>query len=672
MKMKILVHTSAALLLSAMLHAASAQAAPSNVSLTPPANARFLPGQRFDLRVEGKGAGPFSATLRIDGVAQSFSSGAQNTSTTDDISAAGYGGFNLRGYENRRPGVHTLEATFSDATGSVTVQSKFEIIDALGGREPVKNIIIFLGDGMGTAHRTAARLVRHGVTAGDPDGYLAMDSFPATGMITTHSLNSVITDSAPGMAGYVSGNHVQNGQEGVFPANVVNPFFAPRIEYLAEYLHRVQGKALGIVTTADVEDATPAANAVHTGNRNNGTGIVDQFLDESDSADSGRYGSGLRVLLGGGRRWFLPSGQFGSSRTAATDYPALPSDLVSGWHLPSASAGAADPARDLLADFKSAGFQYADSGSALNALTRGSVPSKLLGLFAYGNMNVALDKLAKRRNVLVPGASSFAVDDYHAPDQPMLDEMTAVALKVLSTSSSRRREPGFVLLVEGAHIDKQSHAMDAERAVGDTIEFDRAIAVAKSFASESDRRTLVIVLADHECSGFSIIGGLKPKLADAALLPPDGTVLDPNTQPARQAAVNTYDAVGFPHYQILPDGYPATFDIDGKLLFGFGANGDRFETWLTRPRPIIDSLLSADIKSEIADAGYPAQPVNRDTINGYFIRGQAVGKDQAVHTAADIPISAYSPRAAVAQQFVGVQRNVDVFFKLARAVFGGY
>jgi alkaline phosphatase len=204
------------------------------------------------------------------------------------------------------------------------------------------------------------------------------------------------------------------------------------------------------------------------------------------------------------------------------------------------------------------------------------------------------------------------------------------------------------------------------------LEFDRAIAVAQNFAAHVDRRTVVIVLADHECSGFSIIGGLKPKVADAALLPPDGTVLDPNTQPARQAAVNTYDAVGFPHYQIQPDGFPATFDIDGKLLFGFGANGDRFETWLTRPRPIIDSLLSADIKSELGTAGYAAQPYNRDQANGYFIRGQAVGKDQAVHTAADIPISAYSPRAAVAQQFVGVQRNVDVFFKLARAALGGY
>src|SRR5690348_1669001 len=94
-----------------------AQAAPTQVSILPANGARFLSGQRFDLRVEGKGTGPFSATLAIDGRKQPFSSGAQNTTSTDDISSAGFGGFNLRGYSNLRPGVHTVTATFSDATG---------------------------------------------------------------------------------------------------------------------------------------------------------------------------------------------------------------------------------------------------------------------------------------------------------------------------------------------------------------------------------------------------------------------------------------------------------------------------------------------------------------------------------------------------------------------------
>jgi len=397
---------------------------------------------------------------------------------------------------------------------------------------------------MGVAHRTAARLVKYGVTAGRPDGFLAMDQFPGTGLVTTHSLNSIVTDSAPGMSCYTTGNHSKNGQEGVYPANMIDPFFYPRVEYLSEYLHRLKGKSLGLVTTADIEDATPAANAVHTGDRNRGTGICDQYLDESDSGDTGRFGTGLKVLMGGGRRWFLPSGQFGSSRAISTDYGPLPADLVTAWGLPASGAGAKDPSRNLLNDFQNSGFTYADSATALSAV---GTPTRLLGLFGFGNMNVVLDKLAKRRNTMLPGSTSFAVDDYHAPDQPLLEEMTEVALRVLNQNPR-----GFVLMVEGAHIDKQSHLMDADRVIDETIEFDNAVAAARRFADRVGD-TLVIVLADHECSGFSLIGALTGGINHLKGLAPDNAVLDPNTQPERQKVVGVYDAAGFPRYALAPD-----------------------------------------------------------------------------------------------------------------------
>ncbi len=553
-----------AALLACLVNPHAAFAAPT-IRLTPPSGARFLEGQRFDLRVEGKGTGPFSATLAVDGIPLSFSSGAQNTTTTDGITSAGYGGFNLRGFSLPQGGHHTLHATFTDAT-----------------------VVILLGDGMGIAHRTGAGLVKFGVTNGQPNGYLAMDLMPGTGFVSTHSLNSIVTDSAPGMACYVTGNHSQNGQEGVYPANMTSPFFYPRVEYLSEYLHRLRGASLGIVSTADVEDATPAANAVHTGNRNAGQGIVDQYFDD-------RNQTGRKVLLGGGRRWFLPQDQFGSSRSTSNDYAALPADLQAAW---GAAAGANDPGRNLVADFQAAGFQYVDSATQLAAA--GAAP-KLLGLFGYGNMNVALDKVAKRRD---PGAHGV-VDDYHAPDQPMLDEMTKSALDVLAQD-----DHGFVLMVEGAHIDKQSHLMDADRVIGETIEFDNAVAVAAGFA-QRQRGTLVLVLADHECSGFSLIGALTGGVDHLKGLPPDNAVTDPAVQPERQKAVGVYDAAGFPRYEIASDGYPKTFDVDGKILVGFGANADRYEGWLSKPLPVIDSLLSSSIKTELAAAGYASQPYLR-------------------------------------------------------------
>ena len=524
-----------------------------------------------------------------------------------------------------------------------------------------RNIIILLGDGMGVSHRTAARIVKYGVTRGDPNGRLEMDAFPGLGLVSTHSLNSIVTDSAPGMACYATGNHAYNGQEGVYPGHTTSPFFQPRVEYMGEYLHRVRGTSLGIVTTADVEDATPAANAIHTGDRNLGTGICDQYLDEAPN-------SGLAVLMGGGRRWFLPSTEFGSSRSAASDYAGLPADLLAGWKLPAAAAGASDPARNLKKDFENAGFAYVEDASGLKAVSA-HPPARLLGLFGYGNMNVALDKVAKRRGTPIPGTTNdYVVDQYHAPDQPMLDEMTETALSVLS-----KNRKGFVLMVEGAHIDKQSHLMDADRAIGEVLEFDRAVGVARRFA-DSHEGTVVVVLADHECSGFSLIGALTNSdgkipggLANARSLASDAAVLDPKSTPARQKIAGTYDSASFPRYQIEADGYPATMDFDGKMLVGYGASGDRFETWLSKPLPVVDSLLPSSFKTELDGKGYVREPAQRvSDKDGFYLRGNVTG-GQAVHTAADIPISAYSSGSDVWREFVGIQTNTDVFFKLMRA-----
>ena len=672
MKLKVF---SSLLAMAAALAAVSASAAPGSVTLVPSEGARFLVHQRFDIRVEGQGTGPYSAKLWIDGHRATFTSGTQGTTTTDGISAPGWAGFNLRGSSLNHKGWHTLTAELTDATGTTTTTSRIQVIDPFDGgkgeRKLTKNIVIMLGDGMGVAHRTAARLVRYGVTAGNPNGRLEMEQFPGTGLVSTHSLNSIITDSAPGMACYTTGNHAFNGQEGVYPAHVTNPFFAPRVEYLAEYLHRTKGTSLGLVSSADLEDATPAANAVHTANRNNGTGIVDQYLDESDPSNSKAYGTGLRVLLGGGRRWFLPSTTLYSSRTAGTGYAGLPADLITGWNLPATPAGQGSPTRDLIAGFKGTGFAYASNNTELNARLGAQTPDKLLGLFGYGNMNVALDKIAKRRGVLPADASTFAVDDYMAPDQPMLDEMAEAAFKVLS-----RNHDGFVLMVEGAHIDKQSHLMDADRAIGETLEFDRAVGVARRWADKLGDTT-VLVLADHECSGFSLIGALSLSGGISALksLPSDSASLSPSVIPARQNAVGTYDLAGFPSYRILADGYPATMDIDNKVLVGFGANSDRYESWLSKPTPVIDSLLPSAFKGSggiLGQKGYATIPELRNIDkDGFFIRGQLNGEGQAVHTAADIPVSAYSTGNKAWLRFIGSQRNTDVFFQLMKAALSG-
>ena len=202
----------------------AAQAAPVISRLTPPSalftfgdssapyTSRFLSRQRFDLQV----------TVRPDAdqtiTAARFFVDGNEVSLPVTKSPATVPGlptntviFTVRAFNSRSPGVHQLrvEATQSDARVA-TARGNFEIVPVANtdkysdkssyGRRRAKNVIILLGDGMGIAHRTAARLMLHGAAQGKANGLLAMDTFPFTGLVMTHSLNSIVTDSAPAPA----------------------------------------------------------------------------------------------------------------------------------------------------------------------------------------------------------------------------------------------------------------------------------------------------------------------------------------------------------------------------------------------------------------------------------------------------------------------------------------
>ena len=663
-KFRLQLHPVVLAIAATSLWVAAAHAAPTVSRLTPPSElftsghaapviARFLPGQRFDLqatlRPEDAARTITSARFSIDGkpvggtVALRDCSTGCNSGIPKNAAIA-----TMRAVTVAKQGMHTFSVSGTQSDGqTVTATGNFEVVPLVMGGQKIKNIIIMLGDGMGAAQRTGARIVAGGYAQGKVITPLAMDTFPVTGMVKTASLNSVVTDSAPGMTAYVSGNKNNNNEEGVFPDDTVDAFDNPRIEYLSEYLHRTQGKALGLVTTSDVFDATPAGNAVHTSSRGAGTGIVDQYLDD-------RGLTGLSVLMGGGRKWFLPASTPGSERGNKTDYVFLNTDLhtseiVKRW---GAAPGKIDKDRDLLADFQSAGFRYAADKTALDAIDA-SKTDRLLGLFSYANMNVALDKIDGRRSKL-KGVGGRVVDDFGLPDQPMLDEMTVKALAVLE-----RQKNGFVLMVEGASIDKQAHNMDTERWLLDTIEFDRAIQVAQAFARRRGD-TLVIVTADHECSGAALIGGSVVTDAKLQELVREGGVAN-----VRDKVVGIYEKAGFPKYRVAADGYPETTDIDYRLLVGYGANSDRFEDWRTNDKPLQDAQQPF-VKTEPLSA-YPASPMARDTDGKYMVTGQVPGSS-AVHTATDIPLSAFGPGAWA---FTGVMDNTDVFFKLAQASLKG-
>ena len=240
----------------------------------------------------------------------------------------------------------------------------------------------------------------------------------------------------------------------------------------------------------------------------------------------------------------------------------------------------------------------------------------------------------------------------------MLDEMTNKALSVLDAQSPN----GFVLMVEGASIDKQAHNMDTERFILDTIEFDRAVETAKQYAA-THPDTLVVVTADHECGGVAVIGASRVNNASLVTRSTSGAGIGAGGP--RNGVVGTYDSAGFPKYTIAADGYPTSTDPDFKMLIGYAANADRNEDWLTNAKPLRDSQQPGNGVASLNT--YPSSPLNRDVAGGYSVTGQ-IEDTVAAHTANDIPLSAMGRGAS---SLTGTFDNTDVFFKVMQAVVGG-
>ncbi len=663
-----------ALILSSFLPLLSAPAAAATrLRIMPPSGATMAVGQRFDLRVEAEGDGtaPRGLSVTLDGrdittrnvLAPGLNGelGVGGTGTAPDASAratapagATSSNFLVRDQSFTTPGRHEVVVRTNDGA---TLTASYEVAAwqaPRAGTRPAKNIIMLVGDGMGIQHRTAARIVSRGQTYGKTNGPLAMDTLGVTGLVMTSSLNATVTDSAPGMSSYATGHKANNNHVGVYPDNTPDHFDNPRVEYIGEMLKRTRGRGfnVGLVTTASVIDATPAGNAVHTSFRDAYYDIAARMFDE-------RATNGVTVLMGGGSTYFSPASQGGTRKDS----------------------------RDLVAAYAADGYDVVRTRAEVTAKLAGPAPKALLGLFHPRHMSVAFDKVGAGRY-----SDELALDrNKDVRDQPMLEEMTSLALASLSASSPR----GFYLMVEGASIDKQAHESDADRSIWDTIEFDNAVKVALDFARRTNtdadpaNDTLVIVTADHESGGFGIIGVGNERYAPAVI----GKSVRDYAATFRFEPAQTLNF--FTNYTVDAKGFPTDPDPTRKLLIGFAAGPDRYENWLSNR--LAQKATIGDPASRIAVAnprrdGPSGQTdnigVDRKAYPGFLVSGaiennatgclaadgcpddtRANPVDIAGHTASDVPLSADGPGA---WQFTGVYENTDVFVKLLRAATGSY
>jgi alkaline phosphatase len=477
-------------------------------------------------------------------------------------------------------GAYKIEVTAGSESKSVT----WDVYNT-GETQKAKNIIFLLGDGLSVAHRTGARIMSKGMTEGKANGRLNMDDLDHMAFVGTSSTEAIATDSANTMSAYMTGHKTAVNALGVYGDRTPDSLDDPKVETIAEAIRRQTKKSIGIVSTAEIEDATPAAVVAHTRKRGDKEQIVGMMFDVKPD-----------VILGGGSAYFLGKDIPGSKRKDDKDYIKL---------------------------FQEAGYTLATDKSELQTAT-GTNTGKILGLFHTGNMDTALD-----REFLKKGT----VEKF--PNQPGLVDMTKAALGELS-----KNDEGFFLMVEGANIDKMSHPLDWDRALVETIEFDKAIGVAREFAA-SHPDTLIVVTGDH-AHGVSIIG----------------TVDDEKPGTDMREKVGTYAEAGFPNYtDENNDGYPDRIDVTRRLFLSANNGPDHYETF----RPKLDGPFVPAIQNEKKE--YIANEAYKDVPGAVFVQGNIPKSgDSGVHAVDDVVLQAAGPGA---EGFKGYMEESDIYRVLA-------
>ncbi|MFF5563647.1 alkaline phosphatase [Streptomyces sp. NPDC012623] len=472
-----------------------------------------------------------------------------------------------------------------------------------GGTE-IRNVIYLVGDGMGRTHVTAGRDRFYGA-----GGKLAMERLPYTGAVATYAVEkdsdkpALVTDSASSATAWASGVKTYNAAIGV-------DSYEKRVVTMMEQA-KSAGFATGNVSTAEITDASPAAQFSHVllrgcqgpvysdaaclPKKDDGsyeTKPKDKTLITPIAQQIARNGT-ADVILGGGLARFQPDDQ---KALKAQGY-----DVLGSFGDPKLAT-------------QTAASQRVATGSDLEK-TRAK---KVIGLFNRGNLTV---EQAKK------GLGAGAPEK----KEPTLAEMTSKSISLLTDArrgQGKGKSKGFFLQVEGAQIDKRSHANDAAQTLGEIKAFDDAVKAAHDFAKK-DGHTLVVVTADHECAGFNIIEKGSHVNAEAAAPPAntDSGNTANNSTPSRSAsgAKDPARSSGMVNGSGSGDAKnfgPATFRTpdDAKSVKDGSADAS---LWLT------------------------------------YLSGN--------HTGADVPIYAYGPGAGT---FAASQNNTELYGKMYRSLFG--
>ncbi|KAM4042554.1 alkaline phosphatase-like [Anomaloglossus baeobatrachus] len=350
-----------------------------------------------------------------------------------------------------------------------------------------KNLIMFLGDGMGVTTISAARIYQGQLrNQTGEENILEMETFPYVALSKVYNVDAQVPDSAGTGTAYLCGVKGNSGTLGVSAATTYGICDTANGNEVTSILHRAKkaGKSVGIVTTTRVQHASPAAAYAHSANRDwySDNEMTDNMISKGckDISYQMVHNTDINVILGGGRAYMFPKG---------TEDPEYPTD--------SSSSGLRKDNLTLTKMWldKRPGSTYVWNKAQFEAVLESNT-DYLIGLFEPKDMKYELNR-------------------DHTMD-PTLAEMTEKAIKILS-----KNPKGFFLFVEGGRIDHGHHDSNAKNSLTEAVEFDKAIQVAGKLTSESE--TLTVVTADHSHvftfggytdRGNSILGQAPLKASD--------------------------------------------------------------------------------------------------------------------------------------------------------------
>ncbi|WP_210527937.1 alkaline phosphatase [Rubellimicrobium arenae] len=445
-----------------------------------------------------------------------------------------------------------------------------------------RNVILFVADGNGVGTNYATRVFM-GQEAGGmgEDFVLPYETFPNVALIKTYSTNGQTPDSAPTASAMNTGIKTRNDVINVPSEVAVDDCaagLASSVTTLADIASGM-GKSVGIISTARITHATPAAVYARTVNRDwEDDTAIPEGCDQPDIAAqlvTAMESGVVDLALGGGRQHFLPA--------EATDEEGNP--------------GARADGRNLVEEITGEGGQYAWNTETFNALAApGNGP--VLGLFESSHMQYEHDRT----------------------DEPSLAEMTRMAIGALDGN-----EAGYYLEVEGGRVDHANHAGNLYRAVTDGVAFAQAVQAAMDLTDPAE--TLIIVTADHEhaiafngyCGRGTPIVGLCLDVDPAGEMHLDTPVLGDDGKPYTVAGY--LNGAGSVLIEQIPEGETTTTGAGSAATAAGGAAAEETVHVYSGSRPDLT-------QEQVTDPDYLQQaliPLSSETHSGEDVAAYARG-----------------------------------------------